>query len=200
MGSTSPKGLRYPEATTEARTLHTRIKELADDINGVLVAHDTRFNALDLKTNSTNGDLNVRGLPQWRYGNSAGVLTHSPNDYVNRTISIHENQFYVHPSANYIQVSMFQSTYCGGNGGAAGFWEVLVNFGGTGWQAVNGTNLRVHNNQNPGLDCGFHVVGMFNAQPYRNMTGSVATNFANDATSAGWFTHGYLFWSVVSFT
>lgn len=31
MGTTSKRGLRYPDATTLANTLHTRIKELADD-------------------------------------------------------------------------------------------------------------------------------------------------------------------------
>lgn len=199
MGITSPKGLRYPEPTTEARTLHTRIKELADDTNTVLIAHDARFTGLDTKTNTTNSSLALRGMPQWQYGKSAGVYTHSPNDYVNRTISQHTDQFYVHPSANYIQVSMKQSSYCGA-GNAAGSWEALVNFGGTGWQAVTGTGINVHNQGNAVLDLGFHVVGIFNAQPYRNMAGSVATNFALDAPSAGWATHGDLFWNVTSFT
>lgn len=201
MGTTSGKLLRYPEPTTPARDMPARIQDLATDVNGVLVTHDSRFTGLDTKTNTTNSNLSLRGVPQWRYGNSAGVLTHSPNDSVNRTISLHENQFYVHPNANYIQISMAQTTYCGGVGGAAGFWEVLVNFGGTGWQSITGTPThRVHNQENNRLDCGFFFSTNINAQSYRNMAGSVATNFQNDATSAGWFTHGYLFWSVVSFT
>lgn len=200
MGITIPKSLRYPEATTEARTLHTRIKELADDVNGVLVDHDTRFSKLDTKTNTTNSNLSLRGNAAWPYGKSAGVYTHSPNDGINRTISEHPSQFYVHSSANYIQVSMMQSSYCGGVGGAAGVWEPLVNFGGTGWQYLTGVTLRVHNQENNVLDMGFHVVGIFNAQPYRGMAGSVATNFNNDATSAGWVVHGNLLWNAVSFT
>jgi hypothetical protein len=199
MGITSPKSLRYPEATTEARTLHTRIKELADDATTVLTAHDARFSGLDTKTNATNSDLSLRGMPQWRYGQSAGVLTHSPNDYGNRTISIHENQFYVHPNANYLMVSMQQASYCGA-GNAAGVWEVLIKFGSGGWLPVTSANHVVHNQGQAMLDLGFHVTGVFDARPYRNMAGSVATNFANDQPSAGWITHGYLFWSVVSLT
>lgn len=200
MGTTSPKGLRYPEPTTEARTLHTRIKELADDANSVLVTHDARFTALDSKTNATNADLANRAYPQYRYGNSAGVFTFSPNDGVNRTISQHTDQFYVHPSANTIVVSLMQASFCSGVGGAACVWDPLVNFGGTGWQQVSGNSHRVHNQENRQLDMGFHVVGTFNAQPYRGMLGSVATNCVNDATSAGWLYHGFLFWSVVSLT
>ena len=200
MGTTSPKGLRYPEPTAEARTLHTQVKNLADDVNGVLVAHDTRFAGLDTKTNTTNSNLALRGVSAYRYGSSAGIFTHSPNDGVNRTISQHTDQFYVSPSANYIQVSLSQASYCISGGGAQIVWEPLVNFDGTGWQLVSGAVQISHNQLNNALDMGFHVVGIFNAQPYRGMLGSVATNCANDATSAGWVVHGNLFWSVVSFT
>ena len=199
MGTTA-RGLRYPEPTTEARTLHTRIKELADDMNGVFTEHDTRLTGLESKTNAPNTALLTRGSTQYRYGRSAGVITHSPNDGVNRTISLHENQFFVHPDANYVQVSISQASHASGAGGSAGFWEPLVQFGTTGWQLVNGNRCYNHNNQNNALDMGFHVVGMFNAQSYRGMSGSIATNYVNDATSAGWTINGFCLWSVVSFT
>lgn len=200
MGTTNPKGLRYPEPTAEARTLHTQIKNLADDTNAVLVNYDSRFSALDTKTDATINSLAPRGRAEWHYGRSAGVLTHSPNDGVNRTISIHEDMFYVHPNANYIQVSLMQASFGPGIGGTALVWEPLVKFGGSGWLQVSGNNHRTHNEQVREQDIGFHLVGIFNAQAYRGMAGSVATNCANDATSAAWAYHGFLFWSVVSFT
>jgi hypothetical protein len=192
--------LRYPEPTSEARMLPYAIRDLADDTNSAFVVQDNRFTGLDTKTNATNNNLSLRGNPAWQYGRSAGVFTHSPNDGVNRTISQHTDMFYVHPSANYIQVSLMQASFGGGIGGTALVWEPLVNFGGTGWVHVTGNSHRTHNNSTRELDLGFHVVGIFNAQPYRNMAGSVATNCANDATSAGWAYHGFLLWSVVSFT
>lgn len=198
MGSTT-KGLRYPEPTTEARTLHTRIKELADDMNTVLTAHDTRFTGLESKTTTTNDNLAPRGQTGYRYGQSAGVFTHSPNDGAWRTISQHLDQFYVHPNANYLQISMMQASYCGA-GNAACYWDPLIKFGSGGWENIRGAVVHVHNQGNAALDMGFHVSGIFNAQPYRGMSGSVATNCSVDAPSAGWLTHGNLFWSVVSFT
>ena len=199
MGTTTPKGLRYPEPNTEARVMPARIQELATDINGVLTAYDTRFTGLESKTTTTNNNLAPRGQTGYRYGNSAGVYTYSPNDYVLRTISEHTNQFYVHPNANYIQISMHQSSYCGA-GNAACQWEPLVKFGSGAWEYVVGNRIHCHNQGNATLDMGFHVVGIFNAQPYRGLAGSVATNCANDGPSAGWLTHGNLLWSVVSFT
>jgi hypothetical protein len=200
MGTTSPKGLRYPEPTVEARTLHTQIKNLADDVNGVLTTHDTRMNGLDTKTNTTNNNLVPRALPEYRYGNVAGVYTHSPNDGIIRTISQHTDQFYVHPSANTLQISVSQVSTANNPGGSAGVWQVLVNFAGTGWTSVPGNDLRVHNHEQPMLDMGFHVVGTFNVQAYRGQLGSIATNFTNDATSGGWVSHGPMMWSVVSLT
>lgn len=200
MGTTSPKNLRYPEPTTEARTLHTQIKNLADDGTTVLTAHDARFAGLDSKTNTTDSILSLRGNPVWKYSNCAGVFTHSPNDGVNRTISQHTDQFYVNPAANYIMVSLMQASFGAGAGGTAGYWEPLVNFGGTGWQFVGASPVRAHNNEQTALDLGFFAASIFDARSYRNMAGSVASNFVNDPTSAGWVTHGYLRWSVVSFT
>ena len=68
MGVTS-KGLRYPEATVLANTLHTRIKELADDVNAGLVTRDGRLDALDTKTNTTDSTLAQRGVLISRSGN-----------------------------------------------------------------------------------------------------------------------------------
>lgn len=196
MGTTSPKGLRYPEPTTLARTLHTRIKELADDINTSLIAHDVRFLGLDNKTNTTNNTLLNTGDVIARYGASAGVFTHSPNDGVNRTINQQINMFQVPSNARTAWVSF----NCTGNAlvSSAATWEPLVSFttGGANWLHVHGNAIITHNQGNGVLDMGYHVAGTFNVVNNRGQWGSVANNCANDATSGAWLSQGHLFWSV----
>lgn len=198
MGTTSPKNLRYPEPTTEARTLPAQIKNLADDVNSALTYQDTRLNNLDKKNSDTNAEIGVRSKSSARHGASAGLYTHSPNDGVNRTISQHTNMFYIPANARVAQVSMMQRSYGQSLYACAGYWEVLVNFAGTGWQHVNGSSLRVHNEGKYTLDLGFHIVGMFDVRSYRGTYGSVATNFNNDPTSGGYVVHSNLLWSVTS--
>lgn len=194
MGATNPKGLRYPEPTTEARTLHTQIKNLADDANGVLVSHDSRFTALDTKTNVTDSELVNRNTVLGRYGHCAGVFTHLPNDGVLRTVSQHTDQFFVPATATRAIVSMSNTAYSNTN--AAGAWYPLVSFtpGGTNW--IGMAEFLVHNQVQPALDLGFRTTMEFNVESYDNVWGSVALNGYCDAPSGDWIIVGPLRWSV----
>lgn len=196
MGATTPKGLRYPEPSTEARVMPARIQDLANDINDVLTTHDARFTALDTKTNTTNTTLNSRGTVVSRYGNSAGVYTHSPNDGVIRTVNQHTDQFYIPANAKYAYVCIGNTAWCSLN--AACHWQALVSFqtGGGAWQNVDNGDLVSHNQGNGALDMGFFVSGFFDVTANRNNYGSVAINNTNDTGSGGWVINGYMHWSV----
>lgn len=193
MGTTSPKGLRYPEATTEARTLHTRIKELADDVNTVFTTQDTRLTGLESKTTTTQNNLNANGLVVGRYGHCAGVFTHSPNDGVIRTISQHIDYFYIPYTATRVMISMMSTAFAAVN--AAGAWYPLVslNTGGVNWQGMG--EYATHNQTQPAIDLGFSAVAEFDVRSYRGNYGSVAVNAYCAPQSGGWITNGYLRWS-----
>ena len=195
MGTTSPKGLRYPEPTSEARTFPARIKDLADDANAVLVNHDDRFSGLDGKTNSTDALLSERNKVIGRYGHCAGVYTHLPNDGVLRTVSQHTDQFWVPATATRAIVSVMNTAFSNVN--AAGAWYPLVAFapGGVGpWQGFG--QYVVHNQAQPAIDLGFSACAEFNVEAYNNVWSSIAVNGYCDPGSANWITCGYLRWSV----
>lgn len=192
MGTTSPKNLRYPEPTTEARTLHTQVKNLADDANNVLINHDARFTNLDAKTDQTNSNLSSRNTVISRYGNCAGVFTHLPNDGVLRTVSQHTDQFYVPAAATRAHVSVMNTAFCNVN--CAGAWYPLVNFGNTGWQGFG--EYVVHNQTEPGVDLGFQATAEFNVEAYDNVWSSIAVNGYCAPQSGNWITCGYMRWNV----
>lgn len=72
MGTTS-KGLRYPEGTVLANTLHTRIKELADDANTQMTSRDSRMANIETP-------LAVRGVPLTRNASYTATISNVPND------------------------------------------------------------------------------------------------------------------------
>ena len=197
MGTTS-KGLRYPEATVLGNTLHTRIKELADDMNTQLVSRDTRFDGLDTKTNATNADLALRGMPIARYGGSKAANSNIPNDSVARTIWDVYSLTTVPSNARTAQVCISCATHCatnaqnwfqpmfsGNNGGA---WMYLM--GGSGYYPH-------HTNANVYLNMGFAVSSVFDMVPYRGQTAAIAVNAHNDSGSGAWVHAGYMQWSVL---
>lgn len=197
MGTTT-KGLRYPEATVLGNTLHTRIKELADDANSALVSRDSRFDALDTKTNATNADLALRGMPISRHGGTKAPNSNIPNDSVPRTIwdvysltTVPSNARTVHVSIScYTHVvanaqNWFKPMFSGNNGGT---WESF-------FQSVDYANC--HNNANAALNLGFSVSSVFNMIPYRGQACAIAVNAHNDSGSAAWAHAGYMQWSVL---
>jgi hypothetical protein len=197
MGTTS-KGLRYPEATVLGNTLHTRIKELADDMNSQLVSRDTRFDGLDTKTNATNADLALRGMPISRYGGTKTPNTNIPNDSVPRTIWDVYSLATVPSNARTVQVSISCFTHCVAN---AQNWFLPMFSGNNGstWESLFG-NLQYyacHNNANTSLNMGFSVSSIFNMVPYRNQTAAIAVNAHNDSGSGAWVHAGYMQWSVL---
>lgn len=194
MGTTSPKGLRYPEPTALARTLHTQIKNLADDMNAALVAQDVRLLALDNKTDATNTVVNNQtGMVLARYGNAAGVFTHSPNDGGLRTINQHTDQFYIPTNAKVLVVSFENTAFATAN--AAGAWYPLVSLttGGGNWIGLG--EYVTHNQAQPGIDLGFNCVHQVDVRNNVGNFGSVALNHYADMGSASWITNGFLRWS-----
>lgn len=199
MGITS-KGLRYPESTVLANTLHTRIKELADDANTQLVSRDTRFDGLDTKTNATNADLALRGMPIARYGGSKAPNSNIPNDSAERTIWDVYGLATVPSNARTVQVSISCATQCvtnaqnwfkpmfSGINGVGGDWMFLL--GGSGLYPH-------HNNTNTGLNMGFAVSSVFNVMSYRGQLAAIAVNATNDSGSGAWVAAGYMQWSVL---
>lgn len=199
MGTTT-KGLRYPEATVLGNTLHTRIKELAEDTNAALVSRDTRFDGLDTKTNNTNADLALRGMPIARYGGTKAPNSHLPNDSVVRTIWDVYGLAVVPSNARTVMVSIscfttnqynaqnwFKPMFSGING-AGGDWLSL-------FPSVDYANS--HNNGQVFLNMGFSVSSVFNMIPYRGQTCAIAVNAHNDTGSGGWSSAGYMQYSVL---
>lgn len=199
MGTTS-KGLRYPEGTVLGNTLHTRIKELADDADAALVSRDTRFDGLDTKTNATNADLALRGMPISRYGGSKATNTNLPNDGVVRTIWNVNGLAYVPSNARTVMVSMAAAAQCVAN--AQVWWKPMfsgINGVGGDWQTMfpSVDYASCHNQANTSLNMGFAVSSVFNVVPYRGELAALAVNAHNDAGSGAWIHCGYLHWSVL---
>lgn len=61
MGSTSKHGLRYPESTVLANTLHTRIKDLADDTDLQLNYYNGTFQRYTNLCEFNDGNANLAG-------------------------------------------------------------------------------------------------------------------------------------------
>jgi hypothetical protein len=199
MGTTT-KGLRYPESNVLGNTLHTRIKELADDTNRELVSRDTRLDGLDTKTNNTNADLALRGMPIARYGGTTPAASNMPNDSAVRTIWSAYGIAYVPANARTVMVSIscftqnaynaqnwFKPMFSGING-AGGDWMSL-------FPSVDYAN--VHNNGQVFLNMGFSASSVFNMVPYRGQLCAIAVNAHNDSGSGGWSAAGYMQWSVL---
>lgn len=187
MGITIPKGYRYPEPTDEARLIHTRIKDLADDLNVTLVDHDGRL------TTAESG-IASRGQVAGRYGSYKSYTSHSPNDGVNRTTHIDVNAFYIPTNSLVAHVSLSVAGQAVAN--AACTWDPLVSFttGGVAYQGLGATVS--HNQGQAALDVGFFSSSFFDVRSYRGNWGSLAVNCANDATSSAWIHQGYLHWAV----
>lgn len=197
MGTTT-KGLRYPEATVLGNTLHTRIKELADDMNTQLVSRDTRFDGLDTKTNATNADLALRGMPIARYGGTKAANSNIPNDSAVRTIWDLYSLATVPSNARTVQVSISCFTHCVVN--AQNWFKPMFsgNNGGT-WLSLFASvdYANCHNNANASLNMGFAVSSIFDMVPYRGQTAAIAVNAHNDSGSGAWVHAGYMQWSVL---
>lgn len=194
MGTTS-KGLRYPEATVLGNTLHTRIKELADDMNTQLVSRDTRFDGLDTKTNATNTLLNARGLPISRHSGFGATGTNLPNDAIARTTHYMMNLVTVPSGARTAVVSMHLPAHCVTN--AQCHWNPLASFGGSGWMSMFGSGyISVHNQGNTAVNMGFSVASVFDVRSYVGTNFGVAMDAHNDTGSGAWIHVGYLSWSL----
>lgn len=188
MGTTSPKGFRYPEPTTEARTLHTTIKDLADDVTDVFIEHDDRLDVMDTS-------LGGKGVPIGRVGYRAGTLTNSPNDWIERTIHQATYVILIPNNAVTAHVSMSASATCAGN--AAVYWKPLVSINNTGsWTQLSSPDLLSHNQGQPALDIGFEVSGVVNVVAGRGNYIALAVNSYVDSGSAGWVYSGYLQYTV----
>ena len=199
MGTTS-KGLRYPEGTVLGNTLHTRIKELADDTNAQLVSRDARFDGLDTKTYATNADLALRGMPISRYGGSKVANTNLPNDSEVRTIWDVYNIVTIPSNARTVMVSMSAPAHCGTN--AQVWWKPMfsgINGAGGDWQTMfpSVDYASCHNQTNTSLNMGFSVSSVFNVVSYRGQLAGLAVNGYNDTSSGAWVHAGYLQWSVL---
>lgn len=202
-GTTTRKSLRFPLATEWADEVYYDTQQLAEDINGAFVGQDARLSGLDTKTNATNQSLNTLGLIAARYGNCAGVYTHSPNDGAVRTISQHTDQFYIPSAAKRALVcAMSSANISTANGGtnAMQVWYPIVSFttGGGNWYGFG--EYVSHNNGNHVLDLGFSAVAEFNVEAFRGNYGSVAVQAYNAAGSADWVLNGPMRWSVTLLT
>jgi hypothetical protein len=199
MGTTS-KGLRYPEGTVLGNTLHTRIKELADDTNAALVSRDARLDGLDTKTNATNADLALRGMPISRYGGTINPASNIPNDSGVRTIWSLYSFAYVPANCRTVQVSLSANAQCVTN--AQVHWKPMfsgINGAGGDWQMMfpSVDYVNVHNGGNTVLNMGFAVSSIFNMIPYRNQLAGIAVNAHNDTGSGAWIHAGYMQYSVL---
>ena len=197
MGTTS-KGLRYPEGTVLGNTLHTRIKELADDTNTQLVSRDARFDGLDTKTNATNADLALRGMPISRHGGSLAAATNMPNDSAVRTIWTIPGVATVPGNARTAMVSVAAAAQCVTN--AQVWWQPYFspNSGGV-YEPFfpNVSYANVHNTANTSLNMGFAVSSVFNVLDYRGQSCYLTINGHNDTGSGAWIHAGYLQWSIL---
>ena len=198
MGTTT-KGLRYPEANVLGNTLHTRVKELADDTNAAFVSRDTRFDNLDTKTNATNADLALRGMPIARLGGTKAPNSNMPNDSAERTIWDVYSLTTVPSNARTVMVSINCNTHCVTNA-QNWFKPMFSGINGVGGDWVNlfgGTTVNVHNNGNTSLNMGFSVSSVINMVPYRGQLCAIAVNAFNDTGSGAWVHAGYMQWSVL---
>lgn len=181
MGTTS-RGLRYPEGTVLANTLHTQIKNLADDINPILLEHD------------------IRGLPLTRYGGASPRLTQSPNDNVERTIHIVQNIAAIPSNAVTAHVSMSVGAQAAAN--AQCWWKPMFsgNNGSTWFFLYNVTAgngyVNSHNQSQPAINLGFAVSGVFDVRSYRGGQLALAVNSYNDPGSGAWIDNAYLEWTI----
>jgi hypothetical protein len=194
MGTTT-KGLRYPEANVLGNTLHTRIKELADDMNAALVSRDTRFDGLDTKTNTTNTVLAARGLPISRHNGWVATSTNLPNNSSVYTTHLVSNPMIVPTGARVAVVSMQCNSRCETN--AQMHWQPCVNFN-AGWIGLWGNTAyaSVHNQGQPALNMGFAVTAAFDVRDRVGQYTSLAVNAHNDTGSGAWIHIGYMSWSV----
>lgn len=193
MGVTS-KGLRYPEGVVIANTIHTKIKELAEDVDAGLGTRDTRLNGLDSKTDSTNSVISSRGLPISRHGGYVPRSTNLPNNDAAYTTHSVNNFAVVPANARTIVVSM--NVNCQANANAQNHWSPLINYTGA-WQWMWGSveYVAVHNNNNTFLNMGFAITSVFDVRSYIGSYVSLAVNGRNDVGSGAWVDVGYLNWS-----
>lgn len=197
MGTTT-KGLRYPEGTVLRNTLHTQIKNLADDMNAALVSRDARFDGLDTKTSATNADLAIRGLPISRYGGSIAAATSMPNDSANRIIYRNASLGTVPAAARTAQVSMSTTANCVAN--AQCWWAPqFTSDGAVTWKTMfpSVSFVNFHNNGTAALNMGFAVSSVFNVVADRGKTYGLSVDGYNDAGSSGWVACGYMQWSIL---
>lgn len=193
MGVTS-KGLRYPEGVVIGNTIHTKIKELAEDVDGALGTRDTRLDGLDSKTNTTNSTLALRGLPISRHGGYTPRITNLANNDANYTTHQVNNFAVVPANARTVVVSMDVNSQCNAN--AQNHWSPLINFG-LGWNWMWGSveYAAVHNNNNTFLNMGFSITSVYDVRSYIGANVSLAVNGRNDIGSGAWVDVGYLKWS-----
>lgn len=180
MGTTS-KGLRYPEGTVLANTLHTHIKNLADDVNPFMAAHD------------------IRGVPISRHGGASGRIQNTPNDNVARTVHQVQNFAVVPAGAVTAHVSMSVAAQCAAN--AQVWWRPMFSpvngVGGVWWDLyISGGYVNSHNQSQPVLNMGFGVSGIFDVRSYIGGSCGLAVNAYNDPGSGGWIDNGHLEWAV----
>lgn len=190
MGTTS-KGLRYPEPSVLGNTLHTRIKELAEDANGVLVTDTARIAALE-------NTVNIRGLPITRHGSHLPTSTNLPNNDAWQTTHLVQNIVVIPATAVTVHVSMKVSAHCVVNAQAHWDPQISLNNGSVSWLKLAPSNLTSHNQAQPALNMGFAVSGIFDVQAARGQTIALALNGKNDVGSGAWVHVGYLQWSVTT--
>lgn len=194
MGTTS-KGFRYPEGVVVGNTIHTKIKELAQDIDSSLTSRDTRLNGLDTKTDNTNNTLNVRGLPVSRHAGYGVAAANLPNNDAVYTVHSMTNLAIVPSGARTAIVSMHMPGHCVAN--AQAHWDPLASFGGSGWISMFASGyISVHNQAQPAINMGFSVTSAFDVRPHVGGYFGVALNAFNDTGSGAWVHVGYLNWSV----
>lgn len=195
MGTTT-KGLRYPEATTLGNTLHTRIKELADDANTQLTSRDTRLDGLDTKTNTTNATVLNRGLILSRHGSSLAAVTNVPNNDAAYTTHSLSPAMTVPAGARTALVSMGLAAHCVTN--AQVHWQPGIStpaLGGVGLFASI-SYIAVHNQANTQMNMGFHASSLIDMRSSVGQNLSLFVNAYNDSGSGAWVHAGYLVWTV----
>lgn len=136
MGTTTNRALRYPEGTVLANTLHTHIKNLADDVDAQLF--DTGWNAAILG----NGWVNYGGtFAPARYRRKAGIV-YVQGLIMNGTIGSAVASFVLPAGYRPAATLIFASSGSGGltrtdvdtngnifmNSGANGYWPINMVF------------------------------------------------------------------------
>lgn len=177
MGTTS-QGLRYPEATSAAAKLHTRVKELADDIDAKLVVQS------------------IRGVPISRHAGATQGLTHLPDNDGLYNTHIPSPIATIHPAACSLHISIHVSARCEGNAQCHWYPQYTLNNGGV-WN--NFTPLEFfsfHNNNNAYVDMGLIMSINVDVRAARGQQFGLALSGRNDGGSVGWIHVGYLHWVV----